>query len=184
MSEKTEQKKGFSEFLRKQIVKLKRNPSIIPLLMLTVSFLVYSLNLTHVSDTTAKIQLKGMGLCEFAMMLMNILAFVCVLNSYPRRKKPNIPMIVLFVIMMGIIVFCSIHYCNQIVVAVKRAESPLKLTDYMKKAYSMLGVYRILIIITAVLEVTLPIYSKWIKKINTSVEVEGNENMHEIEIEE
>jgi len=175
------------EFLRKRIVGLKRNPSIIPLVMLAISFLVYSLNLTDISDTTAKIQGTGMGLCEFAMMLLNILAFVCVMDAYPRRKKANIPMIVLAVVMFGIIVYCSIHYSNAIIAAVNREASPIPLnasTAYIADAYNMLNTYRILIIITAVLLVTLPLYSKLLKKINTSVDVESNENMHEIEIEE
>ena len=42
----------------------------------------------------------------------------------------------------------------------------------------------ILLAITAVLILTLPIYSKWIRKINTSVDVEDNGDMAQIEIEE
>ena len=42
----------------------------------------------------------------------------------------------------------------------------------------------ILIIVTAVLVVTLPVYSKWIRKINTSVEIEDNGSMDVIEINE
>ncbi len=55
-------KGGVKEFFRKKIVTLKRKPQMIPLLVLAVGFLVYSLNLTHVSDTTAKIQLAGLGM--------------------------------------------------------------------------------------------------------------------------
>ena len=51
-----------SDVYRKFVVTLKRNPSIIPLVMLLVTFLLYSLNLTDVSNSTAKIQGKGMGL--------------------------------------------------------------------------------------------------------------------------
>ena len=52
---------GMKEFIRKTIVSLKRKPQTIPLLVLALAFLVYSLNLTHISDTTAKIQLSGIA---------------------------------------------------------------------------------------------------------------------------
>jgi len=44
--------------------------------------------------------------------------------------------------------------------------------------------FTVLIGITAVLVLTLPIYSKWIRKINTSVDVEDNGDMAQIEISE
>ena len=50
------------EFFRKLLVALKRRPQIIPMIALGISFLVYSLNLMNISDTTAKIQGPGMGL--------------------------------------------------------------------------------------------------------------------------
>lgn len=80
------------ESFRKFLVSLKRNPQNIPLVMLLVTFLYYSLNLTDMSDTTAKIQGTGMGLAQFCIILFSLLSLVCLLNAFPRRKKPNIPM--------------------------------------------------------------------------------------------
>lgn len=173
------------ERVRKCIVALKRNPSMIPLIMALVAFLVYSLNLTDVSDSTAKIQGTGMGLAEFCIMLFSLLSMVCLLNAFPRRKKPNIPMIVLMFLMFGIIVFCDLHYCNAIMAAITRAESPIVINDttaYIADAYNMLNTHIVLIGITAVLVVLLPVYSKLLKKINTSVEIEDNADMGEIEL--
>ncbi len=173
------------ESIRKFIVSLKRNPSVIPLVMLFVSFLLFSLNLTDVSDTTAKIQGKGMGLCQFAIMLLSLLSMVCMLNAFPRRKKPSIPMIVLMFIMFGAMIYCNNHYCNAVLAALYRAESPIKLdatTQYIANAYNMLGTHMVLIIVTAALVALLPVYSKLLKKINTSVAVDDNGDMAEIEI--
>ena len=175
------------EALRKFVVSLKRNPSVIPLAMLFVSFLYYSLNLTHVSNTTALIQGKGMGLCEFCIMLLNLLSLVCMLNAFPRRKKPNIAMIVLMFVMFGAIIYCNIHYSNAVMAALYRAESPIKLdesTKYIADAYNMLGTHMILVIITAALVALLPVYSKLLKKINTSIAVDDNGQMAAIEINE
>lgn len=178
--------KLIKEFLRKIIVALKRKPSMIPLLMLLVSFLYYSLNLTHVSDTTALVQGKGMGLSQFCIMLVNMLAMLCMLNAFPHRKKPNIPMLVLVFVMFGVLLYCDYHYMNCIALAISRAESPIDPIKniFVAQAYNMLASYQVMIIVTAVLTATLPLYSKLIRKIKTSVEVEDNGSMAAIEIEE
>lgn len=177
----------FKEFIRKQVVSLKRRPQNIPLVMLLITFIVYSFNLTNMSNTTAKIQGVGMGLCQFSIMLFTLLSMVCMMNAFPTRKKPVIPMVVLMFVMFGIIAYCDIHYCNAIMVALTRAESPIKLeigTIYIANAYNMLQTFLILIGVTAALVLTLPIYSKLIRKINTSVDVEDNGAMADIEISE
>lgn len=176
---------AMKEAIRKFFVSLKRNPSIIPLVMMLLCFLVFSLNLTDLSNSTAKIQGKGMGLSQFCIMLFSLLSMVCMLNAFPRRKKPNIPMIVLMFAMFAIIIFCDVHYCNAIMAAMTRAESPIKIdktTEYIANAYNMLNVHKVLIIVAAVLVALLPVYSKLLKKINTSVAVEDNGAMEELEL--
>ncbi len=176
---------GLKESCRKAVVSLKRNPSMIPLVMLFLSFLYYSLNLTDVSDTSAKIQGAGMGLCQFTIMLLSLLSMVCMLNSFPKRKKPNYPMIVLMFIMFGIIIYCDIHYSNAIFNALYRPENPIVLDAtnvYIANAYNMLQTFMVMIIITAALVLLLPVYSKLLRKINTNVAVEDNGDMAQIEI--
>ena len=57
------------EAVRRFFVFLKKKPDIIPIAALSVSFLLYSLNLTVVSNTTAKVYGDHMGLCSFVSML-------------------------------------------------------------------------------------------------------------------
>lgn len=176
---------GIKEFFRKKIVFLKRSPQTIPMVMLLATFLVYSFNLTDMSDTTAKIQGSGMGLCQFCIMLFNILSMVCMLNAFPQRKKANVPMVVLMLVMFGIILFCDIRYTSGIMAALNREESPIKLdatTAYIANAYNMLNTYAAMLGITTALVLLLPVYRKLLRKINTSVEVEDNGSMEEIEL--
>ena len=176
---------ALKEFVRKSIVALKRSPQTIPMVMLLASFVYFSLNLTNMSDTTAKIQGSGMGLCQFCIMLFSLLSYVCMLNAFPKRKKPVLPMVILLFVMFGIILYADIHYSNAIMAALTRAESPIVLdvnTAYIANAYNMLRTFMVLVGITAGLGVTLPIYSKWIRKIKTSVEIEDNGDMAQIEI--
>lgn len=177
---------ALKEVLRKCVVSLKRKPSMIPLGMMLIAFLYYSLNLTDISDTTALIQGKGMGLSQFCIMLLSMLCMLCMLNAFPHRKKPNIPMLVLVFAMFALLLYCDTHYLNCIYTAVNRAENPIKLNgrEYIVKAYDMLVTHRILLIVTAVLTATLPLYAKLIRRIKTSVAVEDNGHMDTIEIDE
>ena len=173
------------DFIRKWLVTLKRRPQMIAMIVLAGAFVYYSLNLTQVSNTTAKIYGSGMGLAEFATMLLSILSLVCFLNAFPHRKKTNIPMLALMFLMVGIIIYCDIFYGGRITEAVTRADNPIS-TDgpnsYIAAAAAMLRIHTILLIIGAALTALLPLYKPMIKRINTSVEVEGNDQMGAIDI--
>ncbi len=175
------------ESFRKMIVSLKRQPQMIPLLVLAVAFLEYSLNLTQISNTTARIQASGMGLAGFATMLFSILVMVCCMNSFPRRKKANIPFLVLTFAMLAIILFADWYYVQAILSAVNRPENPIIVTTntiYIANAVNILNTHMIILAVAIVSIVFLPVYSKWIRKIKTSIEVEDNGNMATIDIAE
>ena len=55
-------------------------------------------------------------------------------------------------------------------------------TAYIADAYNMLNSHVVMMGISAALVVLLPVYSKLLRKINTSVEVEGNDSMAAIEL--
>ena len=173
------------EFFRKWMVSLKRKPQIIALAVLAAAFVYYSLNLTQVSNTTAKIYGPGMGLAEFATMLLSMLGLLCFMNAFPHRKKTNIPMLALMFVMVGIVFYCDIYYGDRISEALTRADNPIVLdstNQYIANARKMLDIHKILLIAGAALTALLPVYKPLIKHINTSVEVEANENMGAIDI--
>ena len=178
-------KGGLKEFARKRIVALKRRPQTIALTVLAVAFVFYSLNLTKISNTTAKIQGAGMGLSGFATMLFSILSMVCFLNAFPHRRKVNVPMLVLMLAMVGIVIYCDFFYGRCITNALTREANPISATganSYIATAQSVLIVHRRILFIVLALVALLPVYSKLLRKINNSVEVEGNAGMREIDI--
>ncbi|MBR5004836.1 MAG: hypothetical protein IKY14_05195, partial [Erysipelotrichaceae bacterium] len=65
MKENVKKNSWLKETCRKMLVTLKKNPQLIPLLALTVSVVVFTFNLTDISNTTAKIYGKHMGLSAF-----------------------------------------------------------------------------------------------------------------------
>ena len=173
------------EFFRKTIVSLKRKPSTIPLLVLGLAFLVYSLNLTQISNTTALINGPQMGLAEFATMLLSVLSLVCFMNAFPHRKKANIPMLVLMVVLVCVIFYCDHYYGGCIQNAVTREENRISMTGaniFVANAKNMLRIHQILLIVGLALTALLPVYSKLLKKINTNIEVEDNGSMGKLDL--
>lgn len=173
---------GLKEFCRKRIVALKHKPQTIPMVMLVITFLYYSLNLTKISNATATVNTTPMGLCGFIAMLFSMLALVCFMNSFPSRKPVNKPMLILmFVMMLGVLGADMLYQMT-----VRSAASTIKLTTEkaatMNGALGVLNVHIILIIISLALVVLMPVYSKLIRKIKTSIEVEAGEEMATIDV--
>lgn len=178
-------KANLRERFRKFLVSLKRKPHMIPLAVLVLSFLVYSLRLTVISNTTAKLQGSNMGLCGFVTMLFSILGIVCFGNAFPHRKPVNKPMLVLMFVLFGIVIFADLSYMGRINNALTREIDPITVTAstaYITDALSLLKANIILIGAGLLLTLFLPVYSRWIRKINTSILVEENSRLEQIDI--
>ncbi len=179
------QGRGIKEVIRKSLVSLKRSPQNISLVFLVVAFLIFSLNLSSIANTTAKINGANMGQCEFVAMLFSILAFVVFLRTFPKRKPANKIMLGLLFGMLALLIFVDVVYLSRITSALTRADNPIAVTNetvYISTAQAVVTLHIVFVIITAVLLALLPVYAKLIRKINTSIEVEGNENMEAIDI--
>lgn len=176
---------GLKEVWRKFLVSLKRRPQMIPLVVLGIGFVFYSMNLMYISDTTAKIQGPGMGLAGFATMLFSMLSLVSFMNAFPYRKKPVVPMVCLMYAMNAIVIAADVYYINTIYAAITRANNPIVVTTntiYIAYAEYYLRLHIIILAIGLVLTALLPIYSKMLRKIKTSIDVEGNGSMGTIDI--
>lgn len=183
--EKKKKNGGLKEVWRKFLVSLKRRPQMIPLVALSLTFLFYSLNLTYISNTTARIQGSGMGLAGFATMLFSMLSFICCLNAFPYRKKAVVPMVVLLYVMLAIIAFADFSYLQAIYSAISRPDNPIVVTQqtiYIAYAEYYLRIHLVLLAVTAALTALLPVYSKLLRKINTNIAVDDNGEMGAIEL--
>ena len=173
------------ERCRKFIVSLKRRPQMIPLAAFVIAFLVYSLNLSQVSNTTAKLQSSGMGLAGFAVMLFSMLSMVSFMNAFPYRKPVNKPMLILMFVMNAIIIIADAFYLSAINAVQGNPDTAVKITmetAYIEYARYYLTVHIIVLAVALALTVLLPVYSKLLRKINTNIEVEGNADMGAIDL--
>ena len=179
-------KARLKEVVRRFLLFFKRTPSIIPIVALTASFLLYSLNLTAVSNTTAKIYGAHMGLCSFVSMLFMILSFVCILGAYPKRQKPKWVMIALATVMYLAVIGADLLYYVRIETALTRLENPIKVTQstiYITEAQNLMVAHIVSIVIVIACMYLEPVFARLLKKIKTSIEVESNE-VDEIELSE
>ncbi len=167
---------GIKEFFRKQIIKLKRQPSNIPLVCLIVCFLIYTLDLTAISNTTAYIYGNNMGLMSFISVMCGTVVIVAYLNAYPKRKKMNIPMFVISILLVLIIIYSDYAYYLQIQVATT-GDRAIEISEarknlYVYEASAVVVRHMIACGVTLVLMLTMPLYAKLIRKIDTTIDIE------------
>ena len=169
-------KEGFRKFL----VSLKHKPHMIPMVMMVITFLYYSLNLTHVSNATASINKTPMGLCGFITMLFSMLALVCFMNAFPNRKPVNKPMLIIMLLMVAAILASDVIYIMTLVDAVMGSDK-IKVTmdklKIMNQVMQDLWVHGILLLVSTAVLALLPVYSKLLRKIDTSIEVEAGQEI-------
>jgi hypothetical protein len=66
--------------------------------------------------------------------------------------------------------------------ALYRAESPIAMTDYIVNAYNTTLINIILVGVTIVCMLLEPVFAKLLKKIKTSIDVEGSGDIANIDI--
>lgn len=174
------------ETKRKILVALKRKPQNIPLVVITCCFMWYSFNLSLISFTTTKVQ-ANTGLMSFVIMLMSILAIVCCMRAFPYRKKTVVSMLILTFVLLAIIFASDIMYLSTMADKINTeiiTVSTIGEKDFgdVLKTRAILTSHSVMLAIAALLTGTLPVYRKWIRKIDTSIEVEENTEMAEIDI--
>ena len=100
-------KAGIKEWFRKTIVKLKHKPQTIPFVILLITSFMYLCFLGTTSkfiDTNSNI--KSIGLFQFVNTLASILILLIFLNTFPKRKKMNIVMLVITFAVLALMVYC------------------------------------------------------------------------------
>ena len=175
-------------FGRKMLVKLKYHPNFLPMLVMFVAFVVFSLNLKSVSGATLYINKDFIGLYQFVSYLLSILSMVALMNAFPRREKVKIPFIVLTFIMIAIIIFTNIMYVSLIdgrfIIhndGTNPIKDPAKITELAsaKTSYIVNIVFEVVALILLAL---VPVIKKVMAKVNTRVQLEENENISTIDI--
>ncbi len=173
------------ERFRKFLVSLKRKPHMIPLVVLAIAFLAYSLRLTVISNTTAKLQGQGMGLCGFITMLFSMLGLVSFGRAFPHRKPVNKMMLCLTFVLFAAVIIADIKYIGLVNNALTRTENAIEVTaatSYITESVTLLRVHLGILAAGLALTALLPLYTPLIRKIRTNILVESNGEMGTLEL--
>lgn len=160
--------------ITKKIVALKRGPQIIPLVLLSLSCIVYTFNLTAHSNAAIYVSNQYIALLVFILTLFSILAIFSYVNAYTKGKR-NLPMFIVCLIMVfsqiGLDVLCYSIYMNEIMVL----GTPL--TIDVAKAINGTVAHLVFLVISALAVIFLPAYHKLILKIPVQIEDEEGDNI-------
>ena len=179
-------KKGgkVKEWFRKKVVALKRKPQTIALVVLLVTSVYFLLSLYNVSQAIIKSfgdeNTSATGICTFVTTLLSLLVLVSFLNSFPKRKKPNVFFIVLTFVMIAGMIACDVVYYLQMAACLDGIANPesSELFATVNRVQPYLIGHMVLLGVSAVVFALLPVYKRLINKINTKVELESaTENM-------
>lgn len=180
---------GLKEWARKQIVTLKRAPHRIPLLIMTLTSVLWLLWLFTFSRSAYALSgVNFLGLIVFIATLLSILVLPLFLNAFPKRKKPNIAFIVLVFVFIAALIALDLVYYNLsydfIYVKGMFEESWLAERTYIGQSLTLAIVHIVLLAVSALSLALLPVYTPLIRKINTSKEVESNDIHEAIDVED
>jgi phosphoglycerol transferase MdoB-like AlkP superfamily enzyme len=181
------QKPKSKEWFRKRLVTLKRRPFFIPLTMLIISCFVLNLSLTAYSDTVAQINEPGMGLTLFVIALCSYLTIVGFATAFPNRKKPKIASVVLVCLMLLISIGCQILFHYFIRYGTELKPNPIVITPskaFILKAKKNSVAHAVCNFLSLLLIVTMPVYGKWLGKIDTSIKAVDEIHIEKLELAE
>ena len=166
-------KEGFKEWLRKQIVGLKRHTHRIPLFVLLVAGLIYLFSLGSISQSVMDYtSLSWPGISSFVGTLFSILVLITYMRAYPKRKKTNIPMLVVTFVFVAFMIFMDVMFYVEFS---NETAGITIIKDYYGTTTNVLITHIVFLGIAAVLMATLPLYKAALMKINTRKNIESTD---------
>lgn len=184
------QKEPFSaklkEWNRKNIVNLKKKPQNIGMLFIIISTLIYLLSLGTISQAIYEFSTSSnTGISMFIVTLLSIIVVVAYMNSFPKRKKPNIFFIVLVFVMLAVMVVFDVYYYSTMSNAISGQTAAWAASrPYCQRSCTLTIVHIVFVCLSAVALATLPLYKKLIMKINTRKELDTTEMKEAIDLTE
>lgn len=170
---------GLKEWWRKKMVGLKRHPQRIPLIFIIIVSSIWLIWLFTFSQTAATYTtIDYAGLAVFVNTLLSLLIIFLFLSAFPKRSKPNYVFIVLIFVFMIVMIAMDVLYyiqVNQYILDGRVNEAGLAQTPFVLKSMGYAIGHIVLQGLSIIVLALLPVYTKLIRKINTSKVIEGNE---------
>lgn len=182
------------EWLRKKTVALKRAPQFIPLFFFLIATIYFMFVLFSISQAVYSSNeddhTPATGICTFITTLLSLLVLVSFLNSFPKRKKPNLAFIIITCLMIAGMLACDFVYYFQMNACMQGELTSGKgvngiIYQSVSKAQPFIIIHIVLLGLASVVFALLPVIKILLNKIDTSVKLESaTENMEKIDIED
>ena len=178
---------GLKERLRKFIVNLKRRPSNIAFFVLIVTSLVYLIAYSTIAQYLYAVRtddefINWSGLCSFVPFLFSILVLVLFMNSFPKRKKVNIPMLVLTFVFIAVMIFTDVICYIEAEDYAGSVTDKYEVTNLVESQRIWLA-HIVMLGISAVVLACTPLIKMGLMKINTRKDVDSSEFKGQIDLE-
>ncbi len=158
-----------NQTLRKWIVSLKRRPQNIPLVMLVICCFLYTFNLTAHSNASIYVSSRVVALYVFIITLATMLTIFSFVNVYARKKRRWLMRIVVY-LLIAVQIALGIAYYQVMYHEVFLRENPVPLTLDIANSMNGTVTHLAALMLTLLAIVLLPVYSRLLNKIDTSME--------------
>lgn len=155
------------EYMKKQIVNLKRAPQRIPLVILVVCCMIYTFSLTEHSNASMYVSSNIVALYVFIITLTSMLAIFSYMNAYAGGKKRN-RMLIIAVFLVLLQVFLDVLYLRIMFYETMYRENPVPVTVDIAASINMTMVHIGSLIVALAAIFLKPVYHRALLKVDTS----------------
>jgi len=156
------------EYMKKQIVNLKRAPQRIPLVILILCCMIYTFSLTEHSNASMYVNSDIIALYVFIITLTSMLVIFSYINAYTGGKEHK-RMLIVAIVLVLLQVFLDVLYLRIMFYETMYRENPVPVTVDIAASMNMTMVHIGSLIVALAGILLKPVYHKALLKIDTSV---------------
>ena len=157
------------DYFRKQTVNLKRMPQRIPLLLLCISCMVYTFNLTAHSNASMYVNSRIVALYVFIITLASMLAVISHINAYSGGKKHAAMLIVTVALVILQLALDGLYLKDMFYETMFRA-NPVPVTRDIADSMNRTMMHMGFLVVSLLAIAFQPLYHRALLKIDTSTE--------------
>lgn len=156
------------EYIKKQIVNLKRAPQRIPLVILIICCMIYTFNLSEHSNASIYVSSNIIALYVFIITLSSMLAIFSYMNAYAGGEEHK-RLLVIAILLVLLQVFLDALYLQIMFYETMYRENPVPVTPDIAASMNMTMVHIGSLVVALAAILLKPVYHRALLKIDTSV---------------
>ena len=156
------------DFLIRAFVSLKRNTQNLSLILIIISCMVYTFNLTELSNAAVYVSSQIIALYVFILTLASILVIFSFMNAYSRGKARPLMLGIVF-LLLGVQIWLDTECIAIYNYEVYGRADPAPLTVDIAKAIETSTAHRIWLAVATISIVLLPLIRWILSRINISI---------------